>query len=83
MRTDTISRRQQAYKAILLLIVTLLPLAADAQCAMCRASAEGTAYAKSLNSGILYLLLFPVTVFFGGGLLWYLNRKKFQVNDWE
>jgi|GEM_PF-5143155 len=83
MRTNIIFRGQQAYKAILLLMVTLLPLVADAQCAMCRASAEGTTYAKSLNSGILYLLLFPVTVFFGGGLLWYLNRKKFQVNDWE
>lgn len=61
----------------------LMPILSFAQCPMCRLTAEGSDYANSLNSGILYLLLFPVVVFLGGGLFWYYNRKKFISNDWE
>lgn len=61
----------------------LVPELIQAQCAMCRASAEGTSIAKGLNTGILYLLAFPFLVIFGGGLYWYLNRKKFQAGDWN
>lgn len=61
----------------------LSPISVQAQCAMCRASAEGTTIAKGLNTGILYLLAFPFLVIFGGGIYWYLNRKKFQAGDWN
>ena len=50
---------------------------------MCKASAEHSTIAKSLNQGILYLLLFPILVIGGGGYLWYKNRKKFAASDWE
>lgn len=71
---------QKWFVAFVLLVI---PMISNAQCPMCRLTAEGSDYANSLNSGILYLLLFPVTVFLGGGLFWYYNRKKFIANDWE
>jgi hypothetical protein len=48
-----------------------------AQCPMCRKSAENSQFAKSLNLGILYLLVFPFLLMIGGGIYWYFNRKKF------
>lgn len=48
-----------------------------AQCPMCRKSAENSQFAKSLNFGILYLLVFPFLLMIGGGIYWYFNRKKF------
>jgi hypothetical protein len=65
------------------LVFTFLPYISFAQCAMCKASAEHSTIAKSLNQGILYLLLFPILVIGGGGYLWYKNRKKFAASDWE
>lgn len=73
----------QFQKYILVFILLLVPIVSNAQCPMCRLTAEGSDYAESLNSGILYLLLFPITVFLGGGLLWYFNRKKFAASEWE
>lgn len=70
-------------KLFIALLFTLLPYFSYAQCAMCKASAEGSTIAKSLNQGILYLLMFPVLVIGGGGYLWYKNRKKFAASDWE
>ena len=48
------------------LMLALLPASAFAQCAMCRASlnsSDGAAMAKSLNLGIIVLLIPPVTIF--------------------
>jgi hypothetical protein len=70
-------------KIATVIIAFLIPYISHAQCAMCRASAEGTEIAKGLNTGILYLLAFPFLVIFGGGIFWYLNRKKFQAGSWE
>jgi hypothetical protein len=70
-------------KSCIAFILLVMPMISNAQCPMCRLTAEGSEYANSLNSGILYLLLFPVTVFLGGGLFWYYNRKRFIANDWE
>lgn len=64
-------------KLSLLVLVTFLPVISFAQCAMCKATAETSGYGSSLNSGILYLLIMPFLVIFGGGLFWYFNRKKF------
>lgn len=71
------------FQRIIALVFLLTPVVVQAQCAMCRASAEGTSIAKGLNTGILYLLAFPFLVIFGGGIYWYLNRKKFQAGDWN
>ncbi|MCO5232622.1 MAG: hypothetical protein M9888_02650 [Chitinophagales bacterium] len=68
---------------LLLMVFSILPYCAMAQCAMCKATSQNSGYAKSLNTGILYLLFFPIAVIFGGGLLWYKNRKKFIVSDWD
>lgn len=70
-------------KYVFVFVLLLIPFISQAQCPMCRLTAEGSDYANGLNSGILYLLLFPVTVFVGGGLFWYYNRKKFTASDWE
>lgn len=51
---------------------------AIAQCAMCRASAENSNIAAGINTGVLYLLLFPFLVIFGGGIYWYFNKEKFK-----
>lgn len=52
-------------------------LDADAQCAMCKATSEKSAYAKSLNQGIEYLLLAPFVILGSVLLLWLKNKDKF------
>lgn len=53
----------------------------DAQCPMCKMSAEsnlehgGTA-GKGLNKGILYMFLMPYILVSTLGLIWYRNKKK-------
>ena len=53
----------------------------QAQCPMCRMSAEqnlkdgGTA-GKGLNAGILYMLATPYLLVGGLGLVWWRNRRK-------
>ena len=60
-----------------LLLIVLVFLNADAQCAMCKATAEKSVYAKSLNTGIEYLLLAPVVVLGSVLLIWLKNKDKF------
>ena len=56
------------------------PVATQAQCPMCKMSAEsnlkdgGTA-GKGLNKGILFLLMMPYFVVGGIGYVWYKNKK--------
>ena len=50
--------------SLLMLITFLLPLAAEAQCAMCKGSAQATdesgqVVQQGINNGILYLLSLP------------------------
>jgi uncharacterized membrane protein len=70
-------------KIIAIVLAFLLPSLAQAQCAMCRATAENSEYSAGINTGVLYLLAFPVIVIVGGGLFWYFNREKFQANTWD
>lgn len=61
----------------LLLLVVALP--ADAQCAMCRAVLEtedGGGAAKGINNGIMYLMIFPYLLVGGVGYAVYRSRKK-------
>jgi len=62
-------------------VVLLLAVDAQAQCPMCRMSAEsnmsngGTA-GKGLNTGILYMLAMPYLLVATMGFLWWRNRRK-------
>ena len=66
---------------IIFLIVLGVGEQLDAQCPMCRMSAEsnlkagGTA-GRGLNNGILYMLAMPYLLVATMGYLWYRNRNK-------
>ena len=62
----------------------------NAQCPMCRMSAEadlksGGTKAKGLNAGILYMLGFPYILLGTLGFIWYRERRKIgeaeQISD--
>ncbi len=62
------------------LTVSIAP-AVQAQCPMCRMSAEsnlknGGTDGKGLNAGILYMLATPYLLVGAIGLYWYRNRRK-------
>ncbi|MEL6718995.1 MAG: hypothetical protein AAFO82_03440 [Bacteroidota bacterium] len=66
---------------LVVLILLLGTEVAEAQCPMCRMSAEqnlkdgGTA-GKGLNAGILYMLATPYVVVGTVALIWWRNRKN-------
>jgi hypothetical protein len=75
--------------AILALLLTICaPKAAEAQCPMCRMSAEsnlangGTA-GKGLNRGILLMFAMPYVMVGTIGYLWYRNRRKEEEVDFD
>ncbi len=56
-------------------------LTAEAQCPMCRATAEtnlanGGSEGQGLNNGILYMLALPYVIVGTIGYVWYRNRRK-------
>lgn len=58
----------------------------DAQCAMCKASAEegakdGNTQTANLNAGIMYLLAMPYLAFAVIGYLWYRNYKRKKAQE--
>lgn len=68
-------------KALFILLILLLVVAvpAEAQCSMCRAvleTEEGGEAAKGINNGIVYLMIFPYLLVGGVGYAVYRNRKK-------
>lgn len=65
----------------LLLVLLIMTSDINAQCAMCRASAEHSSIAKGLNTGILYLLLMPFLFIASITIIWIKNKKKFSHND--
>ncbi|HBR53268.1 MAG TPA: hypothetical protein EYN07_06065 [Flavobacteriaceae bacterium] len=70
--------------AIVFVLLVLVSLPADAQCAMCRAvleSEEGGAAAKGINNGILYLMLIPYVLIGGIGYAIYRMRQKAKAED--
>ncbi len=59
---------------------------AQAQCPMCRMSAEsnlknGGTDGRGLNKGILFMLAMPYLVVGGIGLYWWQNRRKEEEED--
>ncbi|HMP28339.1 MAG TPA: hypothetical protein PKD85_01990 [Saprospiraceae bacterium] len=66
----------------MILIVAMVSII-EAQCPMCRMSAEsnlkaGGTEGSALNKGILYLLSLPYLAIMIIGITWYKNRKKFE-----
>jgi hypothetical protein len=72
--------------SIFFTVSLIRPAEADAQCPMCRISAEsnlkngGTA-GKGLNKGILYLFFTPYLVVGTLGFLWWRNNKLRQKEE--
>ena len=59
----------------------IISSSAHSQCSMCRVVAEssqnnGSSIANSLNSGILYLMMFPYILLLFGLISIYLREKK-------
>jgi len=66
---------------IILLLVLIVSIPADAQCAMCRAvleSEEGQSTAEGINNGIIYLMAIPYMLIAGIGFIIY--KKFFKTN---
>lgn len=65
---------------LVLILVVLIPLAGDAQCAMCKAvvenNADGVAIADGLNKGIVYLMAFPYLLMGAVGYAIYRHKKQ-------
>ncbi|SFA78866.1 hypothetical protein SAMN05660845_0546 [Flavobacterium swingsii] len=57
-----VERQNRSIMFLLLIAYCLLPIASNAQCAMCRASLESTgnvSQAEAVNDGIVYLMIIP------------------------
>jgi hypothetical protein len=66
---------------ILTLTLSISSTEIQAQCPMCKMSAEsnlnhGGASGKGLNFGILYMLSLPYVIVGTVGYIWYRNRRK-------
>ena len=60
-------------------LFTVLPVIANAQCAMCRAvleSQDSHSMAAGVNNGILYLMIFPYVLVGALGIVIYRAYKK-------
>lgn len=73
---------------LLLLLFIGVPMIAEAQCPMCRMTAEsnlanGGQEGEGLNNGILYMLLTPYLLIGVIGYVWWRNRRKEEDFDLE
>lgn len=69
------------FRTLLMLLFICTVLIVEAQCPMCKMSAEsnladGGTEGRALNKGILYLLALPYTMVMVLGVVWYRNRKS-------
>ncbi len=70
------------FTLFLILALSLAAMqSAQAQCPMCRATAEsnlanGGTEGRGLNNGILYMLAAPYLLIGGIGYVWWRNRRK-------
>lgn len=75
-------------RLVIVFILVAMVFALDAQCPMCKMSAEsnlanGGTEGRNLNTGILYLLALPYTLLMVFGFIWYKNRKAQSKNEAE
>jgi len=64
---------------IVFILLLIISMPAEAQCAMCRAvleNEEGQGTAKGINNGIIYLMAIPYLLIAGIGIVIY--KKVFQ-----
>ncbi len=66
---------------LICILLVFIPLAGEAQCAMCKAIAEtnqqaGSSAATGLNAGIMYLMAFPYLLMAGVGYAIYRHKKN-------
>lgn len=64
------------FKIAIFFILLLMPIMAEAQCAMCRAvleSEDSQAAAQGINDGIVYLMIFPYLLI--GGIAYFIYRS--------
>jgi hypothetical protein len=66
-------------RTLLIAVILFWSLISQAQCAMCRvtaeqASAENGGIAEGLNTGIVYLMFLPYLLFLIGGLVFFRKR---------
>ncbi|MEL6659301.1 MAG: hypothetical protein AAFP77_01190 [Bacteroidota bacterium] len=79
----------KALPLLLMVLMLLLPEVADAQCPMCRMTAEsnlanGGTEGQGLNNGIMYMLATPYILIGVIGYVWWRNRRKedeFEVEE--
>ena len=75
-----IIKRFNNYKLLAVIAFSLLlPIVADAQCAMCRAVLESEGdggMAKGINNGIVYLMIFPYLLVGGIAFAIYKYKKR-------
>ncbi|NCQ15469.1 MAG: hypothetical protein GW810_11860 [Flavobacteriales bacterium] len=67
---------------IILFLLLIISIPADAQCAMCRAvleSEESQSSAEGINNGIVYLMAIPYILIAGIGFVIY--KKFFQTKN--
>ena len=79
-------KNKTVLKYLSICVLTLFCLIAlnvdlEAQCPMCRMSAEsnlahGGTHGKGLNTGILYMFLAPYILVTTLGYIWYRNKKQ-------
>ncbi len=74
------------FSLLLLLLAGAAATVAEAQCPMCKMSAEsnlksGGSAGKGLNAGILYMLAMPYLIVAGVGYWWWRNRKPDAMVD--
>jgi hypothetical protein len=66
------------YLLAVVIFISLLPLAADAQCSVCTRSVQqlGEKPATSLNAGIVYLAAAPLAIMGIIGFRWWKKNKN-------
>lgn len=74
-------KSKQVIAFILILIFLILSFGVQAQCPMCKKSAENSNLAVSINTGILYLLLAPVVILGTVFAIWFKKRKDFSAEE--
>lgn len=67
-----------ALTLLLIAVIVCMPEDSMAQCAMCKAQLENKVDAKNtgINSGILYLMIFPYLLIATVAFFWYKQFKK-------
>lgn len=69
-------------------MLSMIAFQADAQCPMCKMSAEsnlrnGGSTGKGLNAGILYMLALPYTLVGTIGYIWWRNNRRKEEDEVE